>query len=196
MKASTLTIALLIICAPAFAGDAPAPDPKAMQEAMQKMGTIGAEHAAMAKDIGEWETQETMWMAPGAPPMTSKGSSTIASTLDGKWFRQDYRGEMMGQPFTGLGLNGYDTLQKKYVSVWTDSFSTGLCTMTGTSEDGGKTVSYTGRLEHCPMTGGPLDMRSIITHESADRFTMTMFHAPEGQPEVKAMEMIYTRKKK
>jgi hypothetical protein len=194
---SRIAISLLSIgwAYAADAGNPPAAD-AAMQAAMQKMSTTGAEHAALAKDAGEWDVQESMWMAPGTPPQTSSGHATIAPTLDGKWFRQDYRGEMMGKPFTGLGLNGFDTIQKKYVSVWIDSFSTGLMTMTGTSEDGGKTITYTSRMEYCPMTNGPMTTRSVIAHESADRMTMTMFNTPEGKSEEKAMELVYTRAKK
>jgi hypothetical protein len=173
----------------------PAPDAK-MMEAMQLMGTTGAEHAALAKDVGEWDVQETMWMAPGAPPQVNAGHATITAILDGKWFRQDYSGQFMGKPFTGLGLSGYDTVQKKYLYVWLDSFSTPMSSSTGTSTDGGKTITYTSRMELCPMTGGPLTTRSVLVHESADRIVMTMYNTPEGKTEEKAMELAYTRAKK
>jgi hypothetical protein len=33
----------------------------------------------------------------------------------------------------------------------------------------------------------------VITQESDDRFTLVCFHQFQGQPEFKAMELVYTR---
>lgn len=32
----------------------------------------------------------------------------------------------MGQPFTGIGMHGYENLTKKYVTMWIDSIGTGI----------------------------------------------------------------------
>ena len=55
----------------------------AVSRAMEAMSKTGPEHAALSKDAGTWTVKSTMWMAPGAPPMTSAGTSTITSILDG-----------------------------------------------------------------------------------------------------------------
>jgi hypothetical protein len=188
-----LALALLITCS-MHAADS-APDPAAVQAAMDLMSKTGPEHAILAKAVGEWDVQSTMWMAPGAPPTVSKASATFTSVLDGRWIRQDFQGEMMGRPYVGQGMNGYDTLEKQYVTTWYDNISTPFTAMTGSSPDGGKTITYTSEMKHCPMTGGPIAMRHVLAWESADRMVYTMFSTPRGGSEQKGMELVYTRKK-
>ncbi|HYE07146.1 MAG TPA: DUF1579 domain-containing protein [Planctomycetota bacterium] len=175
------------------AADAGAAAGADIEKAIAVMTTTGAEHEALKRWIGEWTVESTMYMAPGAPPMISKGTATFSAMLDGRWVRQDYQGDMMGQAFIGFGLSGYDTLEKKYVATWCDSFSTSMAHMVGESDDGGKTITYRNRVEHCPMTGGPLDMRTVVALESADKLICTSHHTPEGGTEALAMELVYTR---
>jgi len=189
----SFALALLITCG-LHAGET-APDPAAIQAAMQQMTTPVAEHAALAKTVGDWDVQSSMWMAPGAPPEVSKATATFAALLGGRWIRQDYQGSMMGQPYVGVGMSGYDTVAKEYVATWFDGFSTAPSHMTGASKDGGATITYLSEMKHCPMTGGPLSMRSVLSNESADRMVFTMFNTPKGGTEQKSMELIYTRRK-
>src|SRR5688500_12510760 len=82
-------LALLMTVAAAGAADdaAAGMDPAKMAAAMEKMSKTGAEHEALKKAVGTWDVATTMWMAPGAPPMTSKGSATFTSVLNGKWIQ-------------------------------------------------------------------------------------------------------------
>ncbi len=195
MRKSFTILSLAAACAFApFSLSAAEHDQAAMAKAMAEMSTTGAEHEALKKAVGEWTVESTMFM-PGAPPMKSTGKATFTAMLDGKWVKQDYQGDMMGKAFTGVGVSGYDTMAKKYVGTWYDSFSTALSNMTGESTDAGKSITYHSRMEHCPMSGGPLDQRMVLTMESADKMTFIAFNTPEGGKEEKSMELIYTRAK-
>jgi hypothetical protein len=187
-----LTLALLVACGLPAADTSPDP---AVQAAMEKMSTLVPEHAALARAVGDWDVQSTVWMGPGAPPMVFSDSASFSATLNGRWIRQDYRGERMGKPYAGVGLSGFDTIEKAYVSTWYDNFSTAAMPSTGTSGDGGKTITYTSEVKFCPMTGGPATARSVLTCESAERMVFTMYNTPKGGTEMKAMELVYTRKK-
>ena len=46
--------------------------------------------------------------------------------LDGRFLQQEFTGEMMGQPFSGVGINAYDNLRKRYVTTWIDTMGTGI----------------------------------------------------------------------
>lgn len=188
-----LILLALVVCG-VHAADK-APDPAAMQAAMEQMSKTGPEHAALATMAGEWDVQSSMWMDPKAPPMVSSDSATFTVILDGRWVRQDYRGTFMGKPSTGLGMFGYDGYEKKYISMWFDSMMTGSTPMSGTAGADGKSITYSCRMEKCPMTGGPITMRGVLVMESPDKMTFTMYDTPEGQAENKSMEMVYTRKK-
>jgi hypothetical protein len=154
-----LLLACVAIVAAADSTPSPATDPAAMQKAMDLMSKTGPEHLALRRMVGEWVVAETMWMGPGGAAMSANGKATISEVLGGKWFRQDYQGQMMGQPFTGVLISGYDSVEKQYVATWVDSMSTVMGVLKGESPDGGKSITYTSRMEHCPMNNGTLDTR-------------------------------------
>ncbi|MBA3846917.1 MAG: DUF1579 domain-containing protein [Planctomycetes bacterium] len=196
MRTRLTSLAIIAACAIApLTLRAAEHDQAAMGKAMAQMSTVGPEHAALKQAVGEWDVDSSMFMDPAAPPMKSKGKATFTAILEGKWVKQEYQGEMMGKAFAGVGINGYDTVAKRYVGSWYDSFSTALSNLTGESKDGGKTITFLSHLEHCPMTGGPLDQRMVLTHESADKMTFVAFHTPKGGAEMKSMELVYTRAK-
>jgi hypothetical protein len=185
-----LIIVLVILAAGAAAaeqGTAPGQMPD------MTLAQPGPEHQALAKLAGKWDVAAKMWMEPGKPPMESTGSSTMEVILDGRYLRQDYRGEIMGQPFTGIGIEGFDRVKNAYTSTWLDSMSTGIMNMDGTSSDGGKTITYEGDYS-CPMEKRQIQGRSVTTIVDDDTFTVTMYSTREGS-EAKTMELRYTRAK-
>jgi len=95
--------------APAATSAAPAGGPSpAEMEAWQKSMTPGPQHEALAKLAGDWTFTNTMWMAPGQPPTESTGTMHAETTMGGRYVVEDWKGEMMGQPFEGHGTNAYN----------------------------------------------------------------------------------------
>ncbi len=74
--------------------------------------TPGDAHKAMAKSEGSWEGEVSMWMAPAAPPVTSKSTATNKMTMGGRYQVSSFTGSFMGQPFEGMGIMGYDNTKK------------------------------------------------------------------------------------
>src|SRR5574341_1027077 len=98
-----------------------------MQEIMEiykKAGTPGEPHKLLAKLEGNWTTRSRGWLEPDKPPTESTGTCEQRMILGGHYLRQEYGGDMMGQPFTGICLMGYNNQTKKYESIWLDSMST------------------------------------------------------------------------
>jgi hypothetical protein len=97
-------------------------DPK-MEEMMKKAeaaGTPGAAHKALEPLVGEWTAEVKSWMAPDAPPTVSKATAKASWAFNGRFVREEFNGEMMGKPFHGMSLIGYDNQKQKYNSVWVD----------------------------------------------------------------------------
>jgi len=65
--------------------------------------------------------------------MEETGTATRSMTLDGRVLVEDVSSSMMGSPFTGHGMMGYDNVTGKYWSTWNDSMSTGLMVSEGTA---------------------------------------------------------------
>src|SRR4029453_12768710 len=110
------------------------PEQQAEMEAYTKAGTPGAEHKALAATAGSYDIKVRSWMEPGAPPMEETGTATRAMALDGRVRVEQVSSTMMGSPFPGHGMLGYDNVTGKYWSTWNDSMSTGLMVSEGTCD--------------------------------------------------------------
>jgi hypothetical protein len=194
--AAALLIVALWISAPGVSQDKAPKEPDAEQMMAQwaQLNAKGPEHERFAKMVGTWDTEMKMWMAPGTEPMVSKGTARFELMLDGRYVRQDFQGEMMGKPFTGVAIDGYDRIKKKYVSIWMDSESTGIYVSEGLPAGNGTYVYY-GEMDD-PMTGVHDKIAKSVARElSDDKLVFEMYDQPPGSDEFKTMEITYTRRK-
>ena len=168
-------------------------DEQAMMELWKQAATPGEPHKQFAALAGSWTTQTKEWMEPGKPPTESTGTAEMKMLLDGRFLYQEYHGQMMGQPFNGIGIDAYDNLRKKYVTAWIDTMGTGIFIMEGTASPDGKTITLKG--SHPEPGGGQMNHRAIWTLIDANHQTFDMYGAHHGQKETKMMEITYTRSK-
>ena len=169
------------------------PEEKAMMELWLKAMTPGDAHKALNQFVGKWDTKVSTWMAPGAPPQVSTGTSENKWILGNRYLEQRFDGTFMGQPFSGLGYTGYDNVSKQYWGTWMDNMSTGVMSSVGTGSDG-KSWTFTATMNDA-MTGKPSTSDEKITVVDADHHTMEMWSAgPDGR-KFKMMQIDYTRKK-
>ena len=136
VQLAVATLSVLLTLSPALAKEKKHDkqmDQQAMMELWKKLGTPGEPHKQFASLAGSWTTQTKEWMEPGKPPMESPGTAEMKTLLDGRFLYQEYHSQMMGQPFSGIGIDGYDNLTKKYVTAWIDSMGTGIFFMEGTA---------------------------------------------------------------
>ncbi|MCC6660967.1 MAG: DUF1579 domain-containing protein [Phycisphaerales bacterium] len=160
--------------------------------AMEKAGAPGPEHARIMTLAGTWHGKCSFQMAPDAPMQTSMGTMVNTPVLGGRQLRQEWKGDMMGMPFEGLGYWGYDNIKKEYVATWTDSMSTSIMVSTGTYDDKTHTYSMKGTSPD-PITGKDTVLREVITIKSPTSHTMVMYGpGPDGK-EMKMMTIEYTR---
>lgn len=172
-------------------------DPAAMEAGMVKwqetMKKGPAHEFLTAAFVGEWDVETKMWMDPAAEPMASKGTATVESMFDGRYIRERFKGEMMGQQFEGESTTGFDNNKKLFVTSWMDSMSTGMMMMKGSISEDGKTLTFVGEMDE-PMTGEMgKAIQMVLTVESPDKHTGTMSEILYGKP-IKVMELAYTRK--
>lgn len=163
---------------------------QAGMEAWHKAMTPGPQHAELAKSAGEWNLAVTMWMEPGAEPTTSQATATRTMLWD-RVMVEDVQGNMMGMPFKGHGMTGYDNVTGEWWSTWMDSMSTGVMTSTGTWDAASGTATYWGESAD-PMSGKMMKVKTVIK-PGTDKEVMEMYMTPEGGQEMKTMEIVYTR---
>jgi len=167
-------------------------DPQAMMELYKKLATPGEPHKLFASLAGSWTTKTREWMEPNKPPVESAGSAEMKVLLDGRFLQQDVTGQMMGQPFSGLEITGYDNLLKRYVTTWMSTMGTGIFMMEGTASADGKTITLKG--QHPEPGGGHMTHRAIWKIVDSNTQTFDMYGAHHGGKEMKMMEITYTRK--
>lgn len=167
-------------------------DPQEMMEVWKKLGTPGEPHKLFATLAGSWTTQTKEWMEPGKPPSESTGTAEMKMLLDGRFLQQEYNSQMMGQPYSGVGIDGYDNLTKKYVTVWIDTMGTGVFFMEGTAGPDGKTITLRG--SHPEPGGGKMTHRAVWKIVDNDNQIFEMYGAHGKEKEMKFLEIIYTRR--
>lgn len=170
----------------------PQMDPQAMMEMYKKLAAPGEPHKLFAGLAGSWTTKTKEWMEPGKPPTESTGTAEMKMLLDGRFLYQEFISQMMGQPFSGIGIDGYDNMTKKYVTAWIDSMGTGIFMMEGTASADGKTITLKG--SHPEPGGGKMTHRAVWTIVDDKTQTFDMYGTHHGGKEMKMMEITYTRK--
>jgi len=162
-------------------------------EQMAKWAEIAAvndNHKALEGMVGSWSTTSKYWAAPDGEPMLSTGTCVNSWVLGGRYVMSDYKGDMMGQVFEGIGYMGYDNYKKKYTHLWMDSMSTMWMTSEGTME--GDTCTLHSEFDD-PMSGQKVSIRQEVTVIDNDHHVVNMYASTPDGKEFQMMEIKYTR---
>lgn len=155
------------------------------------------EHEALREDEGAWDaTIQASFPGPDGKiqDMESKGIEVNRMMPGGLWLISSFRGEFGGMPFHGHGVTGYDTVKKKYVGTWVDSFTTSLMIVEGTFDEATRTSTMFG--ESTDPQGNTAKAKLVEVSKDKDHRVMTMYmQAPGGGDEwQQAMQISYTRR--
>ncbi len=144
----------------------------------------GPEHEWLKKHEGTWTT--TMKMAG----MESKGTCVYKMELGGLWLASTFEGEVLGQKFTGKGMETYDPVKKKFTSIWVDSMGTSPVLTEGTYDKDKKTLTMAGTGPG--MDGAATKYKSVSEYPDDDTVNFTMYMGDAKEP---AFTIVYKRKK-
>jgi hypothetical protein len=179
--------------APAAGAAAPAMDP-AMMAKWTAFMTPGPEHKVLDACVGKWTSHIKMWMDPAAPAMESEGTAEGKWIMGGRYLQEDFKSTMMGMPFEGMGLTGFDNIKKAYVGSWIDNMGTGVTTMEGAYDAAKKTISCTSQCPDPTMTKY-VSSRMVSTLVDANSHKLEMYGPDKSGKEFRCMEITYTRAK-
>ena len=170
----------------------PSADQKAIMEAYQRAATPGPQHAVLAAMAGEFTLTLKSFNEPGAEPEVSTGTSTRKMILGGRYLEETVHASVMGQPFEGRGLTGYDNVTRTWWGAWIDSMSTGIMITSGSWDEEAGVGSFEGEYND-PVTGELQSSRSVIRRLPNGDELMEMYMTT-AFGEVKAMEILYQRR--
>jgi hypothetical protein len=167
------------------------PEQQAEMEAYMKAGAPGEQHKRLAAMAGKYSVKMRSWHEPGGPAMEESGTATRSMALDGRVLVEQFSGTMMGSPFQGHGMTGYDNVVGKYWSTWNDSMSTGIMVSTGTC-DAKNACTFTGSWNDA-IKKAPVKTR-MTTRWSDTKTEVFEMYGPDKQGrEMKMMEITYKR---
>ena len=166
-----------------------------LMAAYVRAGTPGPQHKLLEPIIGKWNFAGKFWhMDSSQPAMEAKGTAERKWVLGGRFVLDEAQsGSFEGEAFKGLGMMGYDNVQEKFVSIWTDSMTTAITQSVGTADAAGKVFTYH-KEEVDPLTKQKFKARDVVKIEGKDRHVMEMYKTPPGGKEFKTGEIVFTRK--
>jgi hypothetical protein len=169
-----------------------------MQEMMKKWmeaATPGEPHKLLSQFVGKWDTLTRMWMdGSGKVAAESKGTSDIKWILDGRFLLEESTGQVMGMPYKGMIITGYDNYKKRYVFSYVDNMGTANYTGEGTVDLSGKIMTLQGKMDD-PMLGERDKPVKYVTRiVSKDQHVFEIYDLAGTPQEFKAVEIVYTRK--
>jgi hypothetical protein len=132
----------------------------------------GPQHDFLKQDVGTWDATVEMFTAPGAKPEVAKGTETV-SMVGPFWQVSQFKSQLMGQPFSGLGTLGYDPTEKKFLGTWVDSMTPGLSRVEGTYDPEKKTL--TGTMDARDMNGNAAKFRETTEWKDPNTRVFTMY---------------------
>jgi hypothetical protein len=196
LTGSLFTAAAVLLAGAALAqqsGEQPpmTPEQKAEMEAYQKAGTPGEPHKALAATAGSYTIKTKSWSEPGGPATEESGTATRTMTLDGRVLVEEVTSTLMGAPFVGRGMTGYDNVSGKHWSTWNDSMSTGIIVSQGTC-DAKNTCTFTGSWND-PIKKRPVTSRMTSRWTSPTTEIFEMYGPAKNGKEMKMMEITYTK---
>ncbi|HLY08040.1 MAG TPA: DUF1579 domain-containing protein [Planctomycetota bacterium] len=154
----------------------------------------GKEHQVLKQWEGTWDAVFRFIPEPGKPMAESKGVETASVGLGGFWLTTEFRGDMMGTPFTGRGTIGYDQQKQRYVGTWIDSMKSGLLVSEGTADERGRLFTMIAQ-GYSDAQGKARVMKQVMELKDKDSRTLTFLTPnPDGKDMVVGT-IEYTRRK-
>lgn len=150
-------------------------------------------HENLAKMAGDWNIHSKISMDPTAPPTESDGTSHMKVVANGLFLQESVVAPMMGMPWTGFGVFGFDKGKNKHVGIWYDSAGTMIMNLEGECTDNCAQVTLTSTFID-PMSGQPATMKFVSDTVDQDNATNKMYNVVDGK-DVLFGEITYSRKK-
>lgn len=149
-------------------------------------------HLEWAKNDGIWDTENTMWMKPGAEPTVSKGTMENKMIIGGRYQQSTYKAIFENMPMEGQSTMAYDNHTKEYTSIWIDNFGTGMMVLKGKKDPETGIIHLSGEMTDI-RSSKPMKVRETFEVIDENTHKMEMFYEAEGQEQM-TMRLIFKRR--
>ena len=170
-------------------------DSATMMKNWESYMTPSDAHKIIAAWDGNWNGDVSMWQSAGATVQMSKTYTVNKMILGGRYQESIHKGNMMGMPFEGRSMMGYDNAKKVFTSTWIDNMGTGTMVMEGPWDNATKTITLKGKMID-PSAGNTneVDVKEIYKVIDDKNHVMEMYAKDKDGKEFKTMEIKFTKK--
>lgn len=165
------------------------------------LGKPGPSHRLLNMFVGTWNTRTTMYgtdvdpqtgIADSTSTSVHRGKAKTSWTLGNRFVREEFEGEMLGVPFQGFGLMGYDNGARRFTNMWVDSLATSMMNAQGKYFAEENRFEFVGRV-YDPLISAERNVRTTIAIISPREYLVTTYEpSPKGQ-EMKTLEIRYEK---
>ncbi len=151
------------------------------------------EHKKLKDQVGTWDAEILIYMAPDQEPAKSKGVENV-KMLGEFWTVIDFKYKFMDQPTFGHGMIGYDPVRKKFIGNWFESTSAYPSDMEGTYDETTGKITY--KMKSQDETGKEVEYKVVTSQPDRNTRTFTMFSPVADQPNefTKMVDINYKRR--
>jgi len=169
------------------------PEQQAEMAAWMKLAAPSDAHKHLDYFVGTWKTKTSMYMGgPGSTPMVSDGKSVVKWVLDGRFIMDTHEGTMMGQPYHGLGMTGYDNYRNLYYGSWCSNQGTNMLTMSGQRNPKTGVFTYYGEMDEPMLKVVGRMVKYVTTIKDKDHYTFDIIDLHAGD-DYKVISIDYER---
>ena len=194
--AVSFALALGFAARPALSQEKTSDADKAKIAAYMQLAKPGPEHKQLESLVGTWDKEIKIWMEPGKPPMTFKGSGQNRMILGGRFLLCEGKGGTGMMAFENMIIMGFDRRSKKFTTVGFDTEGTYYVAATGPYDESRKAIVMYG--EDIDPALGTQKYDMVIRIVSPTKYIAeVVFKDPahtHGLPEFKMVEITHTKK--
>lgn len=170
------------------------PDMAAMYASAAKYTQPGEKHKKLEPYLGRWDVESTVSMGPGNE-MKSSMKVEIAWQIPGRFLEIESKGNLMGLPYQGFGLLGYDNFKQAFVSTWIDNLNTYKLDAQGNLGQDGTTLLMYGTLDEYLTGENDKPVKYVYRWKDADHFEFEVHDLAIGETNTCVITMNYSRAK-
>lgn len=157
--------------------------------AWMEVASPGQEHEFLKKMEGSWKAKTKFWMDPSQPPQESEGTMTAKMILGGRFLQSSYEGKTPWGDFSGIAIDGFDRIRKKYQGIWMDSMGTIMMIFEGDCAGDVRTMIC----DFVDPMGNDSRMKGVTTLVGDKEMKYESWaQTPDGKT-FQNMEIVYTR---
>ena len=148
----------------------------------------------MARFVGTWDVQGRVWVAPDADPVPAVGTAIYEWVLDGVFLHTRFKGEMMGETFSGVGYETWSEARQKHIGTWMDSTESEIFQFEGGWDETGNVLTTQGKVYDAEKQAW-VELKTVTTFRSSSMFTYESTRKNEAGEWVKSMDAIFGKLK-